>query len=87
MDTNPYSPPLADGETSAQDATIEYRVFGTRLVSFRLTSTNYRDATRREVQQAISEEFGADNVVSITEHSGLFEAFTVVVWYRVQHQI
>lgn len=87
MEMNPYSPPAAVDDGLEQDATIQYRVFGGQSISFRLTSAGYRDEVRREAQLAIEQEFGADNVVSIVEHGGSFEAFTVVVWYRVRPRV
>jgi hypothetical protein len=63
--------------------TIQYRVFGGRPFGFKLTQRGLREEIRHEARQAIDAEIGADNVVSIVEHSGTFEAFSVVVWYRV----
>ena len=87
MDPNPYSPPTAADDERSQASTIAYRVFRGRPISFRLTSAEKCcDEVRREVQQAIDVEIGADNVVSIVEHGAPLAGFYIVVWYRVRNQ-
>ena len=83
METNPYSSPTPADADRAAFPSIRHRTFGARSVSFKLTQKTYRDDVRREAQQAIDQEIGADNVISIIEHAGSFEGFSVVVWYRV----
>ena len=53
-------------------------------MSFALTQETYRDDIRRQAQEFVNSEIGANNVVSIVEHAGSFQAFSVVVWYRVR---
>lgn len=84
MDTNPYAPPAAADETRTQGVTMRYRVFDGQPFAFKLSSSAYRDEVRREAERTIAEEIGAENVLSIIEHGGLFEPFTVVVWYRTR---
>jgi len=84
MDDNPYSSPTPADASHPQGAVVAYRIFGTRAVSFKLTRDTSRDDVRREAQEAIQNEIGAENVISITEHAGSFEGFSVVIWYRVK---
>jgi hypothetical protein len=88
MNANPYASPAANA--SAPDtntggtASIHHRAFGGRAISFALTQESYRDDVRHEAQEFINSQVGADNVVSIVEHAGSFQAFSVVVWFRVR---
>jgi hypothetical protein len=88
MDPNPYASPavsrsVPDTETGGK-VSIHHRTFGGRAMSFALTQQAYRDDVRREAQDFVNSEIGADNVISIIEHAGSFQVFSVVVWYRVR---
>jgi hypothetical protein len=83
MSTNPYQPPSSSGDPPFENPTIRYRVFRVRSASFRYTGEASREEVRQEAQRAIETEIGPDNVISIIEHAGAFEVFSIVIWYRV----
>ena len=84
MESNPYSSPNAAEDESLDRATVQYRVFCAPWTSFVLSLRSHHEKARREAQQAIDVEIGADNVISINECYGSLNRFSVVVWYRAR---
>ena len=84
MDDNPFASPIAPGGNELTGATIQYRVFRGKSFSLSFSKEAFRADLRRKVQQAIDSEIGANNVVSIQEHTGELGGMSIVVWHRVR---
>ena len=78
MESNPYSTPKGTADERFAGATVQYRVFRAQSVSFKLSSGMHHEQVRRGAQHTIDEEIGAENVISIIEHAGAFDGFSVV---------
>lgn len=86
MTDNPYQPPLAHVANQHRDGIhgqIRHREFRAKMFSLTFFSSTHTLAKlRNEAEAFINDDVGADNVVSIAEHSGL--EYIITVWYQTR---
>lgn len=81
MNKNPYQPPI-DVNEQRSESSIRYRSFGGKSFAFSFTTAQHRNSIRDLALQAINQEIGSKNVVSVHKSVEAFGGFTVTVWYR-----
>ncbi len=81
---NPYCPPTSSADDSSKVYSVQFREFRQSSVSFKmaLTAVRYRNQIRKEVQEVIQREIGAENIISINESTESLGSFSIIVWYR-----
>lgn len=82
METNPFEAPMTASAPAPHRYPVEYRIFRKKSFTFSLSFSNIRNQVRDDAKQAIENEIGADNVISIAEHDDIFGSYSVTVWYR-----
>ena len=83
MSNNPYESPTADQAPTLQPigsgGFIRHRAFAHATSFWGVTLTRGRDSLRKQAEEFINTQVGADNVIAIVEQES---PPTVVVWYR-----